>query len=157
MIFKITLASVSVGMTSAVMLPELPVLSPEEKEKLLIDLNQFCEPYGIVFFRSCFDFVGADLRVRPIQQGGHTGPPLRVSCTNFRKACGRPLGSFLPTGSDGVKLNAWMTEIQMFLHQHSINQIRRERGDQTLDILWFEKVSFFKNLLIWTKKLCNPK
>lgn len=128
--FKITPASVTVGLSSAVMMPLDPPLKQEEQEVLIRDLNFFCEPYGLNFFQLGSDSVGADLCVRP---------GLNVCCSRFKKSCGRPLGDYLPTGPDGLKLNAWMTEIQMFLQNHPVNQIRRDQQIPTVDILWFEK------------------
>jgi len=140
MIFKITPASVSVGLSSAVMFPLEPILNTQEQEKLLFDLNQFCEPLGLVFFlHRRFFGLGENLifaRVKNSDKNLHK----KLIFFKFKKSCGQPMADFLPRGEGGVILNAWMTEIQMFLHLHVINILRKDNHQGTVDILWFEKI-----------------
>lgn len=140
MIFKITPASVSVGLSSAVMFPLEPALDRQEIEKLLLDLNKFCELYGLSFLAPSRFFVGANLVFARV-------PNLKIKLFKFKKSCGKPMADYLPTGPEGIKINAWMTEIQMFLHQHPVNISRRNKNQGTVDILWFEPA--FSLLPFW--------
>ncbi len=64
----------------------------------------------------------------------------------FKKIVGREMAGYMPFGPDSSKWRRWMTEMQMFLHDHPVNQNRQKLGQKTVDWIWLEnsKSSFFK-------------
>lgn len=50
--------------------------------------------------------------------------------------CGRDIGGFQPSGSDGSRLRRLMSEIEMWLHGHVLNHARNARGDVPITGLW---------------------
>ena len=50
---------------------------------------------------------------------------------------GAPVQDFLPTGEDARWWHTRWNEIQMFLHQHPLNEQRQARGEFTVNSLWF--------------------
>lgn len=49
---------------------------------------------------------------------------------------GRDAGAWLPSGPGGARLRRLMTEIQMWLHTHPLNESRLRRGDPPVNGLW---------------------
>jgi hypothetical protein len=47
------------------------------------------------------------------------------------------LYDIMPQGTDGPDLRRLMTEVQMVLHEHPVNQQRAQRGVPALNALWF--------------------
>jgi len=52
------------------------------------------------------------------------------------RTAGRPLDSHLPEGPRGAEWRRWLTEAQMLLHEHPLNQQREARGLRPLNALW---------------------
>jgi len=49
---------------------------------------------------------------------------------------GKPVDPYLPTGEDAPLWQRRMTEIQMLLHTHALNEEREARGKSTINGLW---------------------
>jgi len=49
----------------------------------------------------------------------------------------RNINNFLPSGKDSVAWHKIFNEIQMFLHEHSLNQARERRGELAINSIWF--------------------
>lgn len=50
---------------------------------------------------------------------------------------GQAVDPNLPHGRDAAEWHALMNEVQMLLHQHPVNAQREERGEPTINSLWF--------------------
>jgi len=60
-------------------------------------------------------------------------------CTqSWKKMLHQEMGRFLPKGENAPSWRLWMTEAQMALHQHPVNQIRQEKNKATVDWVWLE-------------------
>jgi hypothetical protein len=62
-------------------------------------------------------------------------PALRTTAP--RQALRRPVRCHLPQGRDARRWSRALTEIQMLLFEHPINRAREERGEASLNSLWF--------------------
>lgn len=62
---------------------------------------------------------------------------LDLETTALHDAQGHAVRENLPRGRDARKVHAWMNELQMFLHDHSLNRDRAARGLPALNGLWF--------------------
>jgi hypothetical protein len=60
----------------------------------------------------------------------------RLTTREISLAAGRDVAGALPTGEDGLRWRRTLTEIQMLLHEHAVNQQRESRGDLTINSLW---------------------
>lgn len=83
-------------------------------------------------------FFGDEPKV--IRHGRHlflaSAEPLEVQTTPLHLAQGQAVRSMLPHGRDARRLNAWLNELQMFLHDHDINRARESAGKPALNGLW---------------------
>jgi hypothetical protein len=52
------------------------------------------------------------------------------------RVAGRPLDAHLPDGPRGADWRRWLTEAQMLLHVHPLNEAREARGLRPLNALW---------------------
>lgn len=50
---------------------------------------------------------------------------------------GKGINACLPSGAEGLRWNQIVTEIQMLLHTHPINQAREEQGQPPINSVWF--------------------
>ncbi len=124
-------------MNSVVLIPEIPVLELKNWEVLIQDLNKFCEVNGLRFF---LNLKNKNYFYAEIIKNKN----LKIKFFKFKQVQNKSLRDFLPQGPDSQKFNSLMTEIQMFLYQHPVNKLRREKALQTVDILWFEKLGYFE-------------
>ena len=60
----------------------------------------------------------------------------KVKTVALAKVEGREISRFMPSGPDGASYRALMTEIQMLLHNHQVNQKRRAANELTVDSIW---------------------
>lgn len=117
--------AVDVGMSNAVCLPpEHLALSDDEAKLFIKDLNHFMPELK-------FEMVSSSHWKVQLPEA------LNLKLLPLKKVIGEPLTQCLPTGPDASKLNAWLTEIQMFLRAHPENQKRAENGHMTVDTLCF--------------------
>lgn len=61
-------------------------------------------------------------------------PQLRT--TPLASVIGHDINRLLPTGADGLRWHGILTEIQMLLHSHAINQARMEQGKNIINSIW---------------------
>ncbi len=57
--------------------------------------------------------------------------------TALPTVAGQGINASLPSGKDGLRWNQIMTEIQMLLHTHPVNQAREAQGQAPINSLWF--------------------
>jgi hypothetical protein len=102
----------------------LPQLSDDEWQQVAVEFNRVFDGDGLRLKveRGC-----ALLR---FDQGvdALTHDPLPLS--------GRDVGAWLPAGADGARLRRLMTEIQMWLHVHPLNEARGRDGQAPVNGLW---------------------
>jgi hypothetical protein len=112
---------------SSVSLPAEGILSlePAEADVLADDFNQV--------------FSGAGVRLRR----GREGPllclfdtPLRASTTDPDEVRGRDIWEFLPRGADSPRLRGLMSEIEMWLFEHRVNELRGAHAVPAISGLW---------------------
>lgn len=101
-------------------------LSQDEVEALRARLNAHFAGDGIVFETPRADRWIARLRVAPA-----------IATTPLARVRDRPLAPLLPTGNDGRQWRRWQNEIQMLLHEHSVNVAREAGGRAPVSGLWF--------------------
>ena len=59
-----------------------------------------------------------------------------MSTTSLATAAGRDVRPFLPQGKDGARWHRILTEIQMLLHSHPLNDVRESRGLAPVNSVW---------------------
>jgi len=59
-----------------------------------------------------------------------------VHTTPLSQSLGRALAPLMPRGEQGSWLRTLLTELQMLLHQHPVNQHREAQGSQTINGIW---------------------
>jgi hypothetical protein len=113
------------GLTEVRMADELPALDLAERDALVSDFNRLFAAQGLQL-----DAAGgaADFLISSPWNDAATIDPFRLSGQNIEAA--------LPTGPDAAQLRRLMTEVQMWLHDHVVNQRRAWRGQPTVNALW---------------------
>lgn len=48
----------------------------------------------------------------------------------------RPIGGYLPEGSDSARLRRLMSEIELWLFEHAVNRLRSARAEAAVNALW---------------------
>lgn len=66
----------------------------------------------------------------------HLPEVMELHAAPLSRAIGRDAGLFKPAGRDAARWLAWLTEAQMLLHAHPVNQAREARGLPTINTLW---------------------
>lgn len=99
-------------------------LTAEESQALLARLNSEFADIGTFYAPHPHRWYLALHQAKPL----HT-PPLS-------EIIGRQLAPELTAGTDHVWLRRLQNEVQMVLHSHTVNQIRAERGEATLNGIW---------------------
>ena len=94
--------------------------APEETQALFAAMHEAFAPLGWRF---------RDGYLRLPQDPGLVTTPLR-------HALGRSVDRLLPRGPDAARLHGRLTELEMLLHAHPVNQERRLRGRATVDGVW---------------------
>jgi hypothetical protein len=100
-------------------------IEPREADVLAADFNRVFDGAGVRLVR------------------GGTGPllclfdaPLCVATTDPEEVLGEDIGSFLPRGADSARLRRLMSEIEMWLYPHSVNEGRRAHTVPVISGLW---------------------
>ena len=62
-------------------------------------------------------------------------PALQTS--PLEQVSGRDILPYMPTGEDGGRWRQRLNEVQMLLFQHPVNERREQRGQPTINSLWF--------------------
>ncbi len=60
----------------------------------------------------------------------------QVTMYPLSRVAWRDVRPFQPQGSDALRWQGVMTEVQMLLHAHPLNQVREERNELTINSLW---------------------
>ena len=94
--------------------------APDETQALIAAMNEHFQPLG-------WRFREGYLRLS--ETPGFTTTPLR-------HALGRSVDRLLPRGPDATRLHGHLTELEMLLHAHPVNQQRQLRGRATVDGVW---------------------
>ena len=113
------------GMSSVGLPPDgLLRLEPAELDALVADFNR----------------VFAESGMRLMRGGGGLlclfDAPLRAETSPPEAAAGRDLWPFMPRGTDAARLRRHMTEIEMWLFEHAVNERRRALGAPAISGLW---------------------
>lgn len=125
-VFIATPVNCVAGMSS-VSLPADGILNlePAEADALADDFNQL--------------FSGAGMRLRRGREGLLLclfDTPLRASTTDPEEVLGRDIWEFLPRGADSPRVRGLMSEIEMWLFEHRVNELRRARAVPAISGLW---------------------
>lgn len=98
-----------------------------EAARLVADLNDFLadEP----------GFGGFETRA-PTRWYLRLTSSARASFVPLSDVVGRPVSHFLPEGEDARRWQRIGNELQVFLHNHPINQAREAAGQRTINSLW---------------------
>jgi hypothetical protein len=65
----------------------------------------------------------------------------------LKKILRQEISGYMPSGENSRSWRLWMTEVQMLLHEHPVNQERQRLGKKTIDWLWLENSQ--KGLISW--------
>jgi len=60
----------------------------------------------------------------------------RLATRELMQAAGRDIAGALPTGEDSLRWRRVLTEIQMLMHEHAVNQAREARGELPINSVW---------------------
>ena len=100
-------------------------LEPAEADLLVADFNRVFDGAGVRLVR------------------GGTAPllclfdaPLCVTTIDPEEVLGQDIGEFLPRGADSARLRRLMSEIEMWLFRHTVNERRRARAVPAISGLW---------------------
>jgi len=101
-------------------------VSDDEADTLLDSLNDFFNADGLTFHR------------RSAQQWYLSGEFLSILCAYPPSFLAhRNAAAFLPAGEEHAHWRRLLTEIQMILHTHPVNQQRERKGLPAINSLWF--------------------
>lgn len=65
-----------------------------------------------------------------------TSNPIEANTTDPTRVLGQDIEPALPTGPEGKRLRRLMTGVQMWLHDHPVNEARRQRGEPAVNGFW---------------------
>ena len=65
-----------------------------------------------------------------------TDRPIATAACSAECAGGRLPDEFMPAGADAAAFHRLQSEIQMLLHEHPVNEARRQRGQLVINTLW---------------------
>jgi hypothetical protein len=96
------------------------------------ELHELARDFSRVFGESEFhlETIGSDLFLMRNRDG------IVASTTEPARAVGSELRSVLPTGRNASALRRLGAELEMWLHEHPINQHRAARGELPVSTLW---------------------
>jgi len=101
-------------------------LADDESAQLIAALNDFVAEDGLTFFsRGACEWY----------MSGRSAEALESYPPSF--LANRNASSFLPDGDEAAPWRRLMTEIQMLLHSHPVNQLREQRGLLPVNSVWF--------------------
>jgi hypothetical protein len=100
-------------------------LEPAEADLLVEDFNRIFDGAGVRLVR------GGAAALLCIFDA-----PLRVTTTDPEEVLGEDIGEFLPRGADSARLRGLLSEIEMWLFRHIVNERRRARAVPAISGLW---------------------
>lgn len=100
-------------------------LTAEEAQSLLATLNRHFAADGLRF-------------VAPVASRWYLQLPRPAALVThpLSEVVGRDVGTCLPQGGDAMQWHGWITEAQMLLHDHPVNQERERRGLLPVNSIW---------------------
>ena len=99
-------------------------LSQQEADALCAALNRHFE--GVLSLRA----------VAPLRWCARLEEELRIDAASPLEVAGRDADLSLPGGEAGKRWHALLTEAQMLLHAHPVNEAREARGEPAVNSLW---------------------
>jgi hypothetical protein len=74
----------------------------------------------------------------PVPSRWYLRVPTSMNCVTQdpKNIAGGPIFDFMPSGPDAPRLKQLMTEMQMLLHDHPVNQAREVTGKQPVNTVW---------------------
>jgi hypothetical protein len=84
-------------------------------------------------------FEGSEIALKPMGSGDFLISDLsasRAATTEPARALASGLGESLPKGADAQVLKRFGAELEMWLHEHPVNEARRVRGEPPVSALW---------------------
>lgn len=101
-------------------------IAEHESDALCQTLNQHFQADGICFFRlDTQQWLVCSER------------PIELSTTSLSAAIGRNVNFILPTGKSAAYWKQVLTEAQMLMYTHSVNEHREAIGKPSINSLWF--------------------
>lgn len=100
-------------------------LSPPEARMLADTLNRHFAADGLGF-----------LAPHPARWYLRLPAPADMQTTSLPEAAGRGVRTLLPRGKDAMRWHGILTEIQMLLHSHPVNEAREARGELPVNSVW---------------------
>jgi hypothetical protein len=101
-------------------------VSSEEASALCVSLNEHFAGQRMEFFAPHPQRWYVRLDILP-----------RIHTTPLSQVIGGDVRKVLPTGDDALHWNRLFNEMQMLLFAHLLNDAREERGDMSINSLWF--------------------
>jgi hypothetical protein len=101
-------------------------ISAQESQELCDALNQHFQQDGIEFIR-----MATEKWIVATQKDIH------INTTPLIYAIGRNVNFILPQGESSTYWKQVLTEAQMLMHAHNVNDARESSGRQTINSLWF--------------------
>lgn len=101
-------------------------ISPAESGQLTAALSDYFSEQGMTLSAP-----------RPERGYLHLPTPVAMQTRAPVEISGRDVLRYMPDGDDGPGWRTRLNEVQMLLHQHPVNQQREERGQATINSLWF--------------------
>lgn len=101
-------------------------ITEEESIALCDELNQHFNQDGLTFFRLNKNqwFVSGKNKIK-------------LNTTSLTDATGRNINFIMPDGSDSASWKQVLTEAQMLMHAHEVNNSRESTGQLSINSLWF--------------------
>lgn len=98
---------------------------PEDAAELVALLNRHFSGDGLAFHAP-----------RPDRWYVRAPGALRLATRELWQAAGRDVAGAMPTGEDSLRWRRVLTEIQMLLHGHTVNERREARGELPINSVW---------------------
>ncbi len=117
-------------------------LAKDEMETLALHLNQH--------------FTQDKLRFVPSKSGEflymHVSDDVDVTTYLLSEVMGRDIGKYMPSGPHGMRLQSFLNEVQMLLHDHPINVAREQQGLLPVNSLWLSGGGSFQAMSLPAQK-----
>ena len=99
-------------------------LEPHEINSLLADIQTLL-PAGMQLYAP-----------EPTRWYLHTNTDVEIATHPLAEVIGKNISAYLPSGKDAFMWQQLLTEIQMLVHQHPVNQQRQQQGKAPVNGLW---------------------
>ena len=100
-------------------------ISRAEADQLVAALNEHFAPTGETFHA-----------IEPHRWFARLSKPLEIITQPLLSVAGRSIAQHMPSAYHASKLNQFMTEAQMLLHAHPVNQAREAQGQPPINSIW---------------------